>query len=401
MNIFKKIYCRISQFFFKMCIPFLPYKEPELLKTDSDVSSVLKSHNIQSVLLVTGKRVRSLNLTKSLENELLKNQISVSIFDGTTNNPTIKNVEEAYEIYKNNNCQAIIAFGGGSIMDCAKVVGAKVTYPNKPISKMKGVMKILKKTPLLIAVPTTAGTGSETTLAAVITDSENKHKYVISSFPLIPSYALLNPKLTTCLPKDITATTGMDALTHAIEAYIGNSTTKQTKKASLEAIKLIFENLEMAYNNPNDLKARENMLNASYLAGTAFTKSYVGYIHSIAHSIGGKYNTAHGLANAVIMPHILKMYGKSIHKKLWKIGIFVRLFNKEISYSKGAEIIILKIEELNSNLNIQTQLPEIQNEDISELAKTAEKEANPLYPVPKLFSAKELEQVYHQIKCEK
>ncbi len=398
MNIFKKIFARTYQFIFKIAIPFLPYRQPKILKTNEDIISVLKEKNIDSVLLVTDKGIRGLNLTKSLETSIKKANINLAVFDETVPNPTSDNVEAAVELFNKNNCKSIIAFGGGSVMDCAKATGAKIAYPNKTLAQMKGVMKILKKIPLLFAIPTTAGTGSETTLAAVITDSKTRHKFAINSFPLIPSFAVLTAEVTTGLPKHITSTTGMDALTHAVEAYIGRSTTKSTRAASLEAVKLIFENLETAYNEPTNLVARENMLIAAYKAGVAFTKSYVGTVHSIAHSLGGKYNTAHGLANAVILPVILKKYGKTIYKKLWKLAVFAGLCNKQTSYEQAAKIFIEKIEEMNKNMNIPSTLPEIQEEDIPTLAKTAEHETIPLYPVPKMFTAKELEKVYYEIK---
>ena len=400
MNIFKKLYCRTFQTAFKIAIPLLPYREPIILKTNDDVISVLKKQNKKSVLLVTDKGLKSLGLTKSLEESILNANISLSVFDETVPNPTSKNVADALEMFKQNDCDAIIAFGGGSVMDCAKATGARVAYPKKSLAKMKGVMKVLKKIPLLIAVPTTAGTGSETTLAAVITDSETRHKYAINSFPLIPSYALLNASLTIGLPKHITSTTGMDALTHAIEAFIGRSTTKSTRKHAKEAVKAIFENLEECYNNGSNLKARENMLIASYKAGLAFTKSYVGYVHAIAHSLGGKYNIPHGLANAIILPYVLKKFGKCIYKKLWQLGVYSNLFDISTSYEEGAKLFIEKIENMNKNMNIDIHIKEIDLKDIPELAKTAEHEANPLYPVPKLMTVKELENIYVEIKGE-
>lgn len=398
MNIFKKFYCRTFQIAFRVMLPILPYREPQILDNNNDVIDVLKQNKISSVLLVTDKGIKNIGLTKSLEEKISVAQINLSIFDGVVPNPTTQNVADALEVYKQNNCQAIIAFGGGSVMDCAKATGAKIAKPNKPLSKMKGVLKVRKKIPLLIAVPTTAGTGSETTLAAVITDSQTRHKYAINDFPLIPKFALLDETLTIGLPKHITSTTGMDALTHAVEAYIGKSTTKLTRKCALEAVKTIFENLPEAYNNPTNITARKNMLVASYKAGIAFTRSYVGYVHAIAHSLGGKYNTAHGLANAIILPYVLKKYGKKIHKKLWKLGVFANLFDKTTPYEQGAKMFIEKIEQLNQLMNIDTKIKELKSQDISSLAKTAENEANPLYPVPVLYDAKQLEQIYYEIK---
>ena len=398
MNIIKRMYCRTFQTVFKLALPILPYREPKILKTDKEIINVLKQNNIDNVMLVTDKGISNLGLTSSLEKELKESKIKVTVYSDTVANPTTKNVEEALKRYKENNCMALIAFGGGSPMDCAKAVGARIANPKKTLSKMKGILKVMKKIPLLIAVPTTAGTGSETTLAAVITDSETRHKYAINDFLLIPRYAMLNAKLTLGLPPNITSTTGMDALTHAIEAYIGNSTTKQTRNCALFAVKTIFENLEEVYNNPNNFEAREKMLLASYNAGVAFTKSYVGYVHAVAHTLGGKYNVAHGLANAVILPYVLRKYGRKIYKKLWQMGVYANLFDKKTTYEVGAKLFVEKIEAMNKAMNIPTNISEIKDTDISELAKIAEKEANPLYPVPVLYTAKQLEEIFYEVK---
>lgn len=398
MNFFKKLYCRTFQVVFRIAIPILPYREPKILKNNSELTKVLLDNAVKNVLLVTDAGLTKLGLYTELVKEIKSAQINVVIYDKTVANPTTKNVDEALSLYKNNNCNAIIAFGGGSPMDCAKATGARVARPNKPLSKMKGILKVNKRIPLLVAVPTTAGTGSETTLAAVITDNETRHKYAINDFPLIPRYAMLDPNLTVGLPPFVTATTGMDALTHAIEAYIGRSTTKKTRADALKATKLVFENLYTAYTDGKNIKARENMLIAAYHAGLAFTKSYVGYVHAVAHSLGGKYNVAHGLANAIILPYVLKMYGQKIYKKLWQMGVYAGLFDKSTSYEVGAKMFIEKIEDLNKSMNIGTRIDEIQKEDIPTLARTAEKEANPLYPVPVLYTAKQLEKIYYEVK---
>ncbi len=398
MNIFSRFYCRVYQTIMRCFVPLLPYREPHLLSTHDDLLKVLEQHNFDNVMIVTDKGVKSAGLTKNLEEYLTDNGVSFSIYNKTVANPTTQNVEDAVFMYQENDCQCLIAVGGGSPMDCAKAVGAKLACPNKTLNDMKGLLKVNHKIPLLIAIPTTAGTGSETTLAAVITDSETHLKYTINDFDLIPNYALLDAKLTLALPKEMTATSGMDALTHAIEAYIGRSTTASTRRNSLTAIKLIFENLQTAYDDGSNIQARKRLLKASYKAGLAFTKAYVGYIHAIAHSLGGKYNTPHGFANAVIMPHVLKRYGKSARFKLWKIAKFTGLCDDSTSKDEGARLVIQKIEEMNQYMQIPSKIKEIRTEDVSELAKTAAKEANPLYPVPKLFTAKELESIYHEIK---
>ena len=189
----------------------------------------------------------------------------------------------------------------------------------------------------------------------------------------------------------------MDALTHAVEAYIGRSTTRETRRLAFEATKLVFNNVEIAYKDGNNHEARENMLHAAYKAGIAFSKSYVGYIHALAHSLGGKYGTPHGLANAVIMPYVLEAYGKRVHKKLHKLGIAAGVATKDDAPMTGAIKFINAVKQLNSNMNIPNKLTGIQKKDIDALAKHAEKEANPLYPVPKLMTKKELEGFYYQV----
>ncbi len=396
MNIAKKWWCRIYQGVFRLALPILPYHEPQQLENNESVAEVLTANNVTKVLLVTDQGLAKLHLFDPLVETLNQHDITVVVYDKTVPNPTTDNVEESYIMYKDNDCQAIIAFGGGSPMDCAKATGIRVVKPKKALGKFAGVIKLWKRLPLLIAVPTTAGTGSETTLAAVITDSNTRHKYAISSFPLIPRYALLDPTLTIGLPPHITSTTGMDALTHAVEAFIGRSTTKETRTRALDAVKLIFANLEEAYNNGSNLEARRNMLLASYYAGIAFTKSYVGYVHAIAHSLGGKYNTPHGLANAIILPYMLKKYGRKIYKKLWKLGVYAELFSADTPMEVGAKLLIEKIESMNANMHIGQHL-DIKKEDIPLLAQQAEKEGNPLYPVPVLMTAKELEAIYYEV----
>ena len=398
MNIFKKLYCRTFQIVFRIAIPILPYREPQILTSNDELVSTLLENNTKSVLLVTDEGLTNLGLYNSLVDAMREKGVKVSVYDKTVANPTTQNVDEALGMYRDNACNAIIAFGGGSSMDCAKATGARVARPKKTLGQMKGILKVGKKIPLLIAVPTTAGTGSETTLAAVITDSETRHKYAINDFPLIPSYAMLDANLTVELPKFVTATTGMDALTHAVEAYIGRSTTKDTRQNALEAVKLVFENLYKAYEDGDNLEARDNMLQAAFKAGTAFTKSYVGYVHAIAHSLGGKYNVPHGLANAIILPYVLKKYGRTIYKKLWEMGVYANLFDSDTSIEAGAKIFIEKIEDLNKSMNIGTSIPEIKGEDVPYLAITAEKEANPLYPVPVLYTAEQLEKIYYEVK---
>ena len=397
MNIFAKTCCRVFQTAFRMALPVLPYREPEIISSCSKLDIVFNKEKVSSVLVVTDKGIAANRLTVPVEQILKEKKIPYVIYDETKPNPTVQNVEDALSVYQQNACNCLIAIGGGSAMDCAKAVGARVAYPKRTVNQLGGKLKVWRKLPTLIAIPTTAGTGSETTLAAMITDTTTHHKYAIMSFPLIPKYAVLDATLTYSLPPHLTASTGVDALTHAVEAYIGRSTTKETRRLALEATKLVFENVEAAYQDGHNHQARENMLHAAYKAGISFSKSYVGYIHAVAHSLGGKYGTPHGLANAVLMPYVLESYGKCVHKKLHRLGIAAGVATEEDTPMTGAIKFINAIKTLNANMKIPTKLSGIQKEDIPTLAKRAAKEANPLYPVPKLMTVKELEQFYYQV----
>lgn len=395
MNKAKKMYCRLFQTVFKIALPVLPYRSPEILNTIQDLPLELAERNISRVMLVTDKGLRK--LSADLERLFSAQGIECIVYDKTEANPKVSNVEEAYSIYTCTGCEALVAFGGGSSIDCAKAVGARVAYPKKTLNQMKGILKIRRKLPLLAAIPTTAGTGSEVTLAAVITDDETHYKYPISSFPLIPSIAVLDPKITYSLPAFLTATTGMDALTHAVEAYIGRTTTKQTRKWAITAVRMINRNIQKAYDDGTDYEARENMLIASNYAGSAFSQSYVGYVHAVAHSLGGAYNIPHGLANAVILPYVLDAYGPAIYKKLKKLARAINLVDKYAAEEFAARKFIQHIRKLNEELGIPATLKGIKEEDIPELARRADKEANPLYPVPVLMDAEALQQFYRDV----
>ena len=394
MNLIQHICCRAYQGVFRAALPFLPYREPEILHRCEELPDTLKQHKIKKLLIVTDPGIVACGLITKITSVLTKEKIPYSVYDQTSANPTVRNVEEALALYQKEHCKALLAIGGGSAMDCAKALGARIACPKKTLGQLKGTLHVLHRIPLLIAVPTTAGTGSENTLAAVITDSEKKHKYVLNDFVLIPRYAILDAELTYSLPPHLTATTGMDALTHAVEAYIGRSTTKETREKALLAVKTIYQNIETAYHDGHNHAAREQMLNAAYLAGFAFSRSYVGYVHAVAHSLGGQYNIPHGLANAVLLPEVLESYGSCIHKKLHILGCAAGVCTEQDSIKASAGKFIASIRTLNKNMGIPDFLSGIQESDIETMSVHAAKEANPLYPVPKLMTRRELEAFY-------
>lgn len=397
MNIFKLIYYRSYQFILnKIAAPFLNIKEPKLIKEENSIFksvSILKENNYKKPFIFVTNSIYKSEVFSNLIEQMSKNNLEYYVYNNIKADPSVKIVEETYYLYKENNCDSIIAIGGGSAIDLAKAVGILVTNKKKNISKYKGLLKVKKKIPFFIAIPTTAGTGSEATICSVITDEKNFDKYAINDPKLIPDYAILDNQLLKSVPQHIISTTGMDALTHAVEAYLGNALTKKTKEYSLKSIKLINENLLTFYNDSNNINSRENVLYASYLAGISFTKSYVGYVHALSHSLGGKYHLSHGYLNAILLPYVLKKYGKKAVKKLKEIETYIDPSNKKEDKDKANDF-INRIIKSNEKMNIPSGFKNvIKKGDLDFLVNHAYKEANPLYPVCKELTKKELKEI--------
>lgn len=402
MNTLRKIWCRAFQTGFYIALPILPYRDPKTYSSIDDILAIINRKEERRgapVLIVTDQGIVRAGLLRMLTESLDRSGVRYVVYDQVVPNPTIDNVEAARAMYVEHGCAGFIALGGGSAMDCTKAAACRIARPNKSVPQMKGILRVWRQLPLLIAIPTTAGTGSETTLAAVITDSREHHKYAIMDFPLIPRHAVLDYRLTTGLPKHITATTGMDALTHAVEAYIGRSTTRQTRAMAEEATRLIHQYLYRAYLNGDDAEARQQMLRAAFCAGSAFSQSYVGYVHAVAHSLGGQYGTPHGLANSVILPIVLREYGAHAEAKLARLARRAGVVPDGRSDHDTAALFIDWIQQMNDQMQIPRRIEGIRDEDIPMMARHADAEANPLYPVPVLYDAKELERFYHLVKA--
>ena len=400
MNLIQHICCRAYQGVFRAALPFLPYREPEILHRCEELPDTLKQHKIKKILIVTDPGIVACGLMTKITSVLAKEKISYSVYDQTSANPTVRNVEEALALYQKEHCKALLAIGGGSPMDAAKGAAARVVHPNTPVNKMAGLLKVRHKIPTFVAVPTTAGTGSETTIAAVITDPETHHKYAIMDLCIVPKYAILDPELTRDLPQKTTSTTGMDALTHAVEAYVcWTYNTKESIRLAEEATVAIFKYLERAYNDGNDMEARQQMLTAAFKAGFAFTRAGVGNVHAIAHTLGGLYNTPHGLANAVILPIVLEDYGEAVYAKLAHLAELTGVKTTGSDEEK-AKAFIAEIRAMNKRMNIPSGFDFIKEEDIHQMCQWAMEEANPVYPVPVIYNEKRFTKVIHRIKAE-
>lgn len=398
--ILKKIYFRTVQAVLRTGIKLVKFKQPEIVSGEGSINKlpdIMKQKHIDKVLIIVSRTVMKSGILKDFFEKLKENSIDYEIYDRVKPNPTVENIEDCLKVYKAGNCSAIAAIGGGSPIDCAKVTAARASNGSLQIKDLRGFLKVKKPIPPLFAVPTTAGSGSEVTVAAVVTDTASHEKYAIADFKLVPDFAVLDPALTIGVPKALTASTGMDALTHAIEAYIGKDGTHYTDDKALKAAKLIIDNLEIAYIDGGNIEARSAMLLASNYAGEAFTRAYVGYVHAIAHSIGGMYGVAHGLANAIILPEVLEYYGETVYEKLSQIAVYADLGRKDESPKALAVKLISKIKDMNKNMNIPLIIKELKEEDIPLIAKRAVKEGNPGYPVPKIMSVSECEELLRKL----
>jgi alcohol dehydrogenase class IV len=377
-----------------MVTRFLPIPQPTLLVgpgSSGRLGQAVAGFGHAKVLIVTDKVISQLGLLKDLTDALKAGGADYAVFDEITPDAPIPLIERGIAFYQDHDCDALVAVGGGSSMDAAKAIAVASANPSKSLRSLAGYFKGLRQPAPVYAVPTTAGTGSEVTVAAVIADPERESKLVIVDTRLVPKMAALDPSLMTGLPPGVTAATGIDALTHAVEAYLGNWATPYTDGMALSAVGLIFENLRTCYTDGKNVQAREKMSLASTYAGIAFTRANVGYVHAIAHQFGGKYHTPHGLANAIVLPHVLKFSAPAVIDRLAQLAVRAKLGEEGDSEESLAEAFIGGVEQLNHDLNIPTTLAALKDDDVPALARAAQKEAQTGYPVPRYMTQAQCE----------
>ena len=377
---------------------FIPIPQPTLLVgpgSSARLGQAIAGFGHRKILIVTDSIISKLGLLRSLTDALAAGGADYVVFDEITPDAPIPLIEKGIEFFKGLGCDAIVAFGGGSSMDASKAIALAVANP-KPLRDLAGYLKGLHSPVKIYAVPTTAGTGSEVTVAAVISDPDAQKKMVIVDPRLVPKMAALDPCLMTGLPPQITAATGIDALTHAVEAFVGNWTTPYSDGMALAAVGLIFENLRVAYNDGKNLEAREKMALASTYAGFAFTRANVGYVHAIAHQFGGKYHTPHGLANAIMLPYVLRYSLPAITERLALLAVGAKVGSEDQAPEVLAEKFLEAVDQLNADLGIPTFLVALREADIPDLAKDACWEAHTGYPVPRYMSQEVCEGIIRQ-----
>ena len=394
------LWCRTFQGVLKIGNYFMGYRMPNYLEGPGKIKELgafLKEKGINDVLVVTGSGMVRRGQVQPMLDGFDENGIRYTLQTYDTTDPTSDDVELGYKTYKEHGCKSIVAIGGGSRIDCAKGIAAKAVHPKKTVAQLQGLLKVHWPIPPFVAIPTTAGAGSETTVAAVITDSATHRKAAINDPFLIPKYAVLDPELTVGLPPYTSATTGMDALAHAVEAYTNKTyNTKLENKLAKEAVKLIHDNILTAFEDGANLEARQNMQRGAFYAGRAFTRGCVGYVHAIGHTLGGLYGVAHGLAMAVLLPHVMKEFGSSAHKRLAELADVCGIGGR--NDAEKANAFIRWIEETNAKMGLPDKFDVVKDEDIDQMITWAKKEANPLYPVPVVWARKDFRRLIESIR---
>ncbi|MEM9292415.1 MAG: iron-containing alcohol dehydrogenase [Acidobacteriota bacterium] len=392
---------RLTNLSLKLFTKLFPSEKPLLFTgtgSANQLASFVKASGHRRPLLVTEKNLLELGLLDDLLSRFRQEGSEVTVFDGIIPNPTFEVIEAGIRQCEENACDSVFAVGGGSAIDAAKVIAA-CSANGATVGQVVGLLKVKRPTLPFYVVPTTSGTGSEVTNAAVISETETHQKRFVVDAKLIPTAAALDASLLKSLPPHITAATGMDALTHAIEAYTSVNRFSDAERDARLAVKLLLEHLPEAYENGENLQARELVALASFLAGYAFNKSGLGYVHAISHQVSAHYNTPHGLANAVILPRVMRFNKPSSSARFAELERVVS-GDGDGSEEHLAQRFIDRVERLGRALDIPLGLVELQHQHFPSIAKNARKEARSFYAVPKLMSQAQCLEILHALTTE-
>lgn len=349
-------------------------------------------------LLITDRTLMRVDLPRPLLNDLNAAGMTCTVFDQVPENPSLTSVENGLQHFRKQHCDSLIAMGGGSVIDYAKGIAARAGNPWLTLRQMEGLFRVLLAPPRLACVPTTAGSGSEASIAAVFTDPADNRKLAIADLKLTPRVVAIDPVLMLGLPPTVTAAGGMDALTHAVESYIGCSSTPFSRRSALSALQRIAVWLPHTYQHGNDVGARLQMALAAYEAGQAFTRTNVEYTHAIAHALGCWYEIPHGLANAMVLPEVLRWSRPACERRLAGIARALELASAEKGDAELAERFITWIEDLNQRLGIPTTVASLRSDDIPAISRSVLLEAHPSYPVPRLMDQEDCEALLRRLQ---
>ncbi|WP_305417407.1 L-threonine dehydrogenase [Photobacterium leiognathi] len=360
----------------------------------TQAADAIKSHGFKKALIVTDKVLNQIGVVTQVAVLLTERDIDSVVYDGTQPNPTIKNVDEGLALLKENQCDFVISLGGGSPHDCAKGI-ALLAANGGQIGDYEGVDRSAKAQLPVVAINTTAGTASEMTRFCIITDEERHIKMAIVDKNTTPLMSVNDPQLMLAKPASLTAATGMDALTHAIEAYVSTAATPITDAVAIIAIELIQQNLRTAVKEGQNLNAREQMAYAQFMAGMAFNNASLGYVHAMAHQLGGYYNLPHGVCNAVLLPHVQRYNAQVSAERLRDVAKAMGVDVEGMTAEQGADAALEAIVVLSKDVGIPSGLKELgaKEEDIAFLADNALKDACG-FTNPKQATHEEISQIF-------
>lgn len=394
---------RVWMWVMKIAAKVLRIREPRQLRgpgASLQLCDAIAADGVKTLLVVSDAILVKIGLLQPMLDRLKNLGIDTVIYDGVEPNPTIAQVESGLALLKQSGATAILAVGGGSPIDAAKAIGARATNGWLSVRGLAGLLRVLRKPLPLYVVPTTAGTGSEVTIGAVITDPQRQRKLVIMDPNLIPKVAALDAALMTGLPPAVTAATGMDALTHAIEAYLSRNATPKTDAQALQAATLIAQNLPRVMADGGDLEARQNMSEAAYLAGAAITVAGLGYVHAISHNFGARYHTPHGVANAIVLPYVLEFSLPDCIERMARMAEACGLHGgPEKTPADLARDLIARIRQMNREYGIPAQLDSLRQAHIPAIARAALVEAHLTYAVPRYMDRPICEQLVARMLC--
>ena len=391
----KTLYYKFMAFVVTWLLRLLPRNAPVVYKGINSALVLCEQVAVLGftrVLIVTDNFLGNSGILDGIKSTLTTSGVDFVVFDGVLPDPAFDQVQAGEAVYRSEGCQAVIAVGGGSVLDAAKMIAMLHTNPG-PLKSFDGIQKSKKTGATLFAIPTTAGTGSEITLAAIITDPVSHRKIPVVDSKMIPGYVALDAEIMKGMPPGITAATGMDALTHAVESYLSKASSEATEIQARAAVRLIFKYLVSAYRDGSDMEARDGMAVASFYAGAAFGKTSVGYVHGIAHQLGRVCGTPHGNANAMVLPEVLAAYGDCVYPRLAELARLVGVGEAGASDSQLAAQFIQAIADMRQEMELPLQPKGLKAQDIPGIVEEALAEAGGLYPVPRYMSADEVKHI--------
>ena len=381
----------------------IPIRRPMLFVGETsceDLCDMLISEGNTNVFIVTDAVLNKLGIPAKVTDYLDAKNISYKLYDGVTPDPTFKVIEEGLHQSLEAECDSIIAIGGGSVIDAAKMIAMSQGNNCQP-KQLIGILKARKPSVPLYCVPTTAGTGSEATLGAVVSDDTTHQKSLSIDPRMVPLAAAIDPVIMKGMPAHITADTGIDVLTHALEAWMSANASVETDYYAASAVKSVMHYLPLAYKDGGNLKAREEMGIAAHYGGIAFNKAGLGYVHAIAHQLGAYYSIPHGRANAIVLPYVLDVNRDASKKRLASLAKKTGMIKEGQTIGSDSNItddFITQVRDLIKTLNINPTVKGMKTSDFDSIAKAAAKEVSDTYAVPTYLSASEIKEILMKIK---